>query len=452
MSAPFPNDLLLGYYGDDFTGSTDAMEALTRAGVPTVLFLEPPDGEGLRRFAGIRAVGVAGLTRSLPTESIKKELKPALEALRALKLPLVHYKVCSTFDSSPEIGSIGRAIDIGQALFASPFVPVVVGAPALARYVIFGNLFARSGLESEVFRLDRHPTMSRHPITPMDESDLRLHLARQTAKPIGLFDAVDLERLDPFERRRHLDDLVAGGSQVVLFDSLYDRHLEAIGELLWARSTPDSPLFAVGSSGVEYALAAHWRRIGAVEPRVSWPSRPSERVVVVSGSCSPVTDEQIRYAVDRGFVELPVETECLLSPESGAAEQRRLTSDALEALGRGRSVIIHTCRGPGDPRRHATSGRLEGKSSAELLGAALGDILREVVERSRVQRAAVAGGDTSSYVARRLGIVALEMAAPLAPGAPLCRVHAPGSPVDGLELAFKGGQVGKRDFFEALKG
>ena len=30
-------DLLMAFYGDDFTGSADAMEALTLNGVPTVL-------------------------------------------------------------------------------------------------------------------------------------------------------------------------------------------------------------------------------------------------------------------------------------------------------------------------------------------------------------------------------------------------------------------------------
>jgi uncharacterized protein YgbK (DUF1537 family) len=36
------NGLLLAFYGDDFTGSTDAMEALAISGYRTVLFLEPP--------------------------------------------------------------------------------------------------------------------------------------------------------------------------------------------------------------------------------------------------------------------------------------------------------------------------------------------------------------------------------------------------------------------------
>jgi uncharacterized protein YgbK (DUF1537 family) len=45
------------------------------------------------------------------------------------------------------------------------------------------------------------------------------------------------------------------------------------------------------------------------------------------------------------------------------------------------------------------------------------------------------------------------MIAPLSPGAPLCKAHAPGSPVDGLELNFKGGQVGPVNYFNmALNG
>ena len=43
--------------------------------------------------------------------------------------------------------------------------------------------------------------------------------------------------------------------------------------------------------------------------------------------------------------------------------------------------------------------------------------------------------------------------APIAPGAPLCRVHAPGYAAEGREIVFKGGQNGRDDFFlSALRG
>src|SRR5688500_12591451 len=123
------SNLLLSFYGDDFTGSTDAMESLALAGVRTILFTKPPRREQLAGYDGLRAFGVAGMTRSMPPEEMERTLLPAFAAMRECGAAIVHYKVCSTFDSSPTIGSIGRAIDIGAEVFEAPRVPVVVGAP-----------------------------------------------------------------------------------------------------------------------------------------------------------------------------------------------------------------------------------------------------------------------------------------------------------------------------------
>ena len=120
------------------------MESLARLGIRTILFVEPPGPEQLRRFEGIQAVGVAGVSRSLPTAQMDAELLPVFKRFRELNAPVFHYKVCSTFDSSPEIGSIGHAIDLGQETFASPFVPLLVGVPELWRYCVFGTIRARN--------------------------------------------------------------------------------------------------------------------------------------------------------------------------------------------------------------------------------------------------------------------------------------------------------------------
>src|SRR5687768_17422477 len=189
--------LLVAYYGDDFTGSTDVMEALATAGVRTVLFLKPPTPKELAAFPGLRAFGVAGASRTMSPREMDRALPTIFRALHRSGAAIVHYKVCSTFDSSPEVGSIGHVIDLGQRIFHSRTVPLVVGAPVLGRYCVFGNLFARSGLDTEPYRLDRHPTMQRHPITPMAESDLRAHLGKQTRRTIELFDVLKLESPKP---------------------------------------------------------------------------------------------------------------------------------------------------------------------------------------------------------------------------------------------------------------
>lgn len=35
--------IVLAYYGDDFTGSTDALEFISNAGAKAMLFIDPPE-------------------------------------------------------------------------------------------------------------------------------------------------------------------------------------------------------------------------------------------------------------------------------------------------------------------------------------------------------------------------------------------------------------------------
>src|SRR5699024_11431905 len=86
---------LLAFYGDDFTGSTDAMEALERFGIKTVLFLQPPNEKMLNRFKHVQCIGVAGTARAKNKEGIKKELIPIFEEFKDMNPYFVHYKVCS---------------------------------------------------------------------------------------------------------------------------------------------------------------------------------------------------------------------------------------------------------------------------------------------------------------------------------------------------------------------
>ena len=257
------NQLRLAYYGDDFTGSTDALEFLSRAGVKTALFIEPPTPRQLANYPDLEAIGVAGLTRSMPPDAMETTLRSAFEELRQLNTRHVHYKVCSTFDSSPTMGSIGRAIDVGKAIFANAFIPLLVAAPLLGRFCLFGNLFARMGIGSngQIYRLDRHPSMSKHPVTPANESDLRLHLAKQTTQKVGLLDILQITR-PQVEIQQTIAALVQDGAEVVLMDAVYADQLLALGEIMDHYAESGKPLFSVGSSGVEMALGHFWEQSG----------------------------------------------------------------------------------------------------------------------------------------------------------------------------------------------
>lgn len=454
-------DLLLAFYGDDFTGSTDALEFLSRAGIRTVLFIAPPSREQLSRYKGLQAIGVAGMTRAMSPADMEATLKPAFEALRDLNPRHVHYKVCSTFDSSPQIGSIGKAIDTASDIFQNKIIPLLVAAPALGRYCTFGNLYARMGIGSsgQIYRLDRHPSMSKHPVTPAHESDLRQHLSLQTKKRTGLIDILQIEE-DTNTTSAAIDKLADDGFHIVLFDGLYPHQMPVIGKLIDGLAE-DKPLFSAGSSGIEMALGGYWNEQGICEPKTNWEEASDNGpILVISGSCSPVTSGQMSYAVRQGFAEIALDTSSIASGDNTPIQHT--AQQTIAWLTAGQSVIIHTSSSAQDGRIAETHRVLTAKGldkhqinaeTSRLYGTALGTIAKAVAAEGVVKRIIVAGGDTSSYAARAMGIEAVEMIAPLSPGAPLCRAYAPDSPLDGLEVNFKGGQVGAENYFElALTG
>ena len=426
-------DLLLSYYGDDLTGSTDVMEAMELHGIATVLFTDVPTEAQRRRFADCRVVGLAGTSRSQTPDWMDAHLPAAFGWLKGLGAPLCHYKVCSTFDSAPHIGSIGRALDIGAAAFGQKATLLVVGAPELKRYTAFGQLFA--GFRGENFRIDRHPVMRRHPVTPMDEADLRMHLGRQTEKRIGLVDLVAMRRPDAAEAI----DAAMEASGVVLLDVVDAETQAAVGAQLWRLRERAS--FVVGSSGVEYALVAAGSGTPLAGRRREFAS-PGARgaIAAVSGSVSPTTERQIRHALDHGFGGVALDPQRLTG---GAAEAA--IADAVEAgstvLGEGRSVVLYTAMGAGSASPEVVDGH--------RLGEGLGTVLDRLVRRHGLRRACVSGGDTSSHAIRALGLHALQCVYPLpnAPGSPLCRGFSEDAAIDGLEITFKGGQVGTDGYF-----
>ena len=442
-----PDGPLVAWYGDDFTGSAAVLEALAFAGLPSVLFLDIPSEIQLARFPGVRGIGIASIARSKGPDWMAEHLPPAFDWLAARRAPITHYKVCSTLDSAPHIGSIGRAIDIAAPRFNAPWIPCLIAAPANRRYQIFGHLFASA--PGGVFRLDRHPVMARHPVTPMDESDVASHIARQTDRPMGLIDIETLEDGADAALRKEIDR----GADIISLDSLTEAHLGCAGRLIWEHR--GDGLFAVGSQGVEHALVAHWRDAGLLERVETTESAGAvERMVVVSGSVSPVTALQIEWAVANGFEAILLDAARVIGGDQ-AAEHAAFEA-AFAALSAGRDPLVLTARGPDDPAiaamRTATQrlGVAEDAANARI-GEALGRLLARILKTSGLRRAAISGGDTSGHASRQLGLFAFTACAPTIPGAALLTAHAEDEQIDGLHLALKGGQMGSPDYFGWIK-
>ena len=460
--------LRLVFYGDDFTGSTDALEVLAFAGLRCALFLAVPSAQALHDLGPFDAIGIAGASRSMSPEEMDAQLPGVLAAMAALPTPLVHYKVCSTFDSSPATGSIGHVMDLARPAFGDGVIPIVAGTPALGRYCLFGNLFARSGTDGQVHRLDRHPIMATHPVTPMAEADLANHLGAQTAQRVAKFTLPALAgSRDTMDRE--LDRMRADSQGAILFDGATPQHLTEVGRLIEDLCKVRSrPVFAVGSSGLEYAMTQWWCE------RDSSPGIPCSsasdferfeavpQVLAVSGSASRLSALQVDTAIAAGFIDLPVDAAALVAASDWQTSLEALGNQAIRGLQDGKSVMLHTARGPHDPRIEAmiaasvALGMTREQSKHEggrLLGQRLGRLVDRALREVPLRRLLLSGGDTSSQITQHLAPDALRIAARLAPGAPLCQVVSQATHLRQLQIALKGGQMGQADYFvKALRG
>lgn len=428
---------LVAWLGDDFTGAAAVMEVLSFAGLPSILYLSPPDSETLQASHGCLGIGVATLARSRSPRWMEQNLPPIYEFLNKTGAEFVHYKICSTLDSSPDIGSIGKAIELGRDQFGPAPVPVVTAAPEMRRYQAFGSLFCSAG--DGVHRLDRHPVMAHHPVTPMSEADVARHLAEQTDIPTG---CIDLEDFAQGRAGRKF----TSAPQVWTLDMISTDQQAEVGRLLWDHRKESR--FVAGSQGVEYALISYLQREGMIGtiPAPTGLGR-NDRIAVVSGSVSPTSAEQIAWARENGFAAIRLDAASLLGVAAQDAEDQALSA-AKSSLSEGTAPIVFTAAGPGDPAlekvRKEASGDMD--RANDMIGRALGRIMRALVDEFGLRRIAVSGGDTSGRVCEALGIYALEAAAPTIPGAAINRARAKGK-LDGLEIALKGGQMGSPDYF-----
>lgn len=407
---------LLGAVADDVTGAADLCATLVREGMRTVQVLGPATDAELPEA---EAVVVALKSRTAPVADAVRESTEALAWLRDLGVRRVLFKVCSTFDSTPE-GNIGPVADALLDALGGGLALVCPAYPENGRTVYQGHLFVGDRLLSE-------SSMAHHPLTPMTDSDLVRVLGRQTTRRVAhVPHAVVAAGAEAVARR--LAELREEGAAYAVADALDDADLRTLGE-----AAADLPL-VVGGSGVARGLPAVFRAEGllgdaaaAEAPLVDGPA------AVLAGSCSAATAEQVRrFAALRPAVRVHAEADV----ESVAAE-------AVARLADG-PVLVYSTSPPDEVA--AAQARLGVAESSARVEALLGEVARRLVAAG-VRRLVVAGGETSAAVLQALGIRALAVGREIAPGVPwLTTLEEPR-----LSLALKSGNFGGPDFFlEAL--
>ncbi|MEX2519930.1 MAG: four-carbon acid sugar kinase family protein [Paracoccaceae bacterium] len=427
---------LVSFYGDDFTGASENLAQFHRHGLRARLYFEPADHARVRAEAAeLDVVGIAGVARSRAPAEMRDLLADAFSLFVLLGAPLNQYKICSTFDSAPEVGNFAVALEVARRFWPDAIAPVLASTPDFGRYTAFSNLF--SIYRQAILRLDRNPALTNHPSTPMTEADLRRHLHALGAPAPGAIMLPELAQgVDALADL--LENRGADGASVVL-DAVDNDQLRAVCAAIW-RLQKRRNVFCLAAQGLPQGggglIAAE---LGREPPAASRGAAPSGPGLVLSGSCADQTAVQLAAAAEAGWEMVHLPPAQLRSEDDVARAVAAAAPRVIEALSTGRSVAVFTARGAAtedfDPAR------------AGAVGGALAGLFRAAVKKAGVRRAIFAGGDSSSYAMRTSGAYALEIAAFAGlHSSHACRLIADDE-LDGVEVVLKGGQAGGDDFF-----
>ena len=423
------------FYGDDFTGASDNAAQYARHGLQTQLFFNHPGMAALQEAAAqCDVVGIAGTARSLHTEAMREELLPVLQAFAQLQVPWVQYKCCSTFDSAAHTGSLGYAIGLMKEVWPDCFIPVHSATPEFGRYTLFGHHFARAG--NEVYRLDKHPVMSVHPVTPMHESELAKVLLTQGFQTDHV---LDVRQLDQHQTAPELLTKMLASHHSAVVDGYTQQQVVTAAAALW-RLTQQRQICAMSAQGLAHGLGQYLRE--SQHTQFEAPKQqllPTDRLLVLSGSCSALSAAQIDHAEQAGFICLRLSNDALLDDV-----QTRM----LNALSAGQSVVVFTARGR-EQSHDWPAGQL-----TQRIGACFAKLADAAFNHTALSRLVVAGGDSSSYTMRALGAEALQIkASHFAQNAHFAALVSAKAHIHGKEVLLKGGQVGDAQLYSlVLKG
>ncbi len=405
--------MLLGCIGDDFTGSSDLGNTLTKAGMRTVQYVGVPDRPALPE---VEAGVVALKSRSIPAEEAIRMSLQALDWLLEQGCEQILFKYCSTFDSTPE-GNIGPVAEALADALEARKVLVCPAFPATGRTIYQGHLFVGDRLLSD-------SGMENHPLNPMTDPDLRRWLALQTRGTVGHLPASAIWS-GAEAAAEGLDAEDAKGHRMIVADAIRDEDLLVLGQV--AEGLP----LVTGGSGIALGLPANFNARGVLSGAANqWRGQPG-KVAALSGSCSNATRRQV--ALHRAAN--PAREITADEVMSGAVTAQELADWVMAQDG---VPLVYSSAEP------AVVKAAQQKYGTDAVAARLETLFAETARAlvaAGVTRLITAGGETSGAVVEALAPDAMQIGPEIDPGVPAMRAD------EDLVLALKSGNFGADDFF-----
>lgn len=408
---------VVGVVSDDLSGGLAVGGELSARGLDVRLRTLPCDGPP----PSADAVVVDTASRHAATDVAVAANHAAFALLAAAGATVVVAKLDSMLRGRP-----GQEVAWALRETGEERCLVVPASPRYGRRTVDGRQLLPSGEGIDAVALLRHGADEPVAVLPLDVVD-RGPDAIASVLP-GLWEQARIVVADA-EEQRHIDDAVAaaGRHDVRLFAGTYGLGA-AVAGLVGAGPVVTSP----------------------TGPDATGPDGATRPVVLVAGSASDVTRDQVRRLAAAGATVIPVDATAALAPGGPSADEVARAQAAVDvALRAGRDAVLQTAATDADVAVVEGRAAHRGVAVADV-AARIGALLAAVLDpalHDGVRTVLVTGGETARSLYDAWGAHGAHLGAELFPGSPLA--HLQGGRYEGLVLVTKPGAYGDPDALTA---
>lgn len=412
------SNIIIGCVADDFSGASDAASFFVKAGVRTYLFNGIPK-EPIDFSSDDIAIIIALKTRTEEKSRAVKDSIDAFDWLKAKGAKKLFSKYCSTFDSTKE-GNIGPIIDGALEKYGIKYTIICPALPVNGRVVRDGHLL--------IDGVPLHEThMKDHPLNPMWDSDLSNLIESQ-----GKYKSLKINYKAMQEDKEQILEVINKFGEdkehfYVIPDYIDDEDGKKIVEVFG-----DLPLLT-GGSGLMYDLGIKYKDLTRQTDGIPI-SKTEGKAIVLAGSCSKATLEQIDDYIKKGYETYKLDPIKLYNGDQTKEDiWNYIESNNLN------NVLVYSSDTPDKIKKAQEYGASE---IATLLEETTAYVAKKAVS-SGYKRIIVAGGETSGAVTKALGYTGYVVGESIAPGVPVMVPISDNS----IRLVLKSGNFGQKDFF-----
>ena len=410
---------------DDLTGGADAGAQFAKRALNTLLVLYNENERiNFSKYTCQDVLVVNTDSRGLSPEKASSLLSNLFRNYKKEIFPIIYKKIDSTLR-----GNIGYEIDAilkemnGSLCFMAP------SYPEQNRRLVGGIMMV--GEKPLAFS-----EAVQHTTSPVQESHVFKILQDQSHNHVGWIDLTHVASSSEGLLKAVREEKKRG-SKIIIFDAVSRQDLKHIADVGF--SIEPKPLF-VGSAGLAEEVA---KQLSPSRKRVIQGIRPFKHILVVSGSASSITHQQLRRIENKDTPSFEITKSLIFG--KGTGEEKELSEKVASSLSLGITILktpskIIASKDSTDPPLH------------QRITKALATIVLLAIRASKIKPSdltfVLTGGETAQHIINGLGPEEIKIEGELLEG--IVKGHLRGGNWDGLTVVTKAGAFGKEDALKRI--